>query len=213
MPAGLITVGEGGHSLASVTNALHTVHQCSPLTDSLYLVTNTQNHDEYAGAAGFFDDIGRFSRGWQASHTFCNGCSKPEEWQGHAADLLMAMRRIAEEGGPTAGLDTIAIDANLFMWPKFNLQVRWQPLQTEQPHGCARQAVFSGSSHLLAILPAFFSAASTALLPHGQQAWLQIGTKKHPLNVSASQLTGSHRSCQYGTGFRLPFMPTRSPHL
>lgn len=143
VPAGLITVGEGGHSLASVTNALHTVHQCSPLTDSLYLVTNTQNHDEYAGAAGFFDDIGRFSRDWQASHTFCNGCSKPEQWQGHAADLLMAMQRIAEQGGPTAGLDTIAIDANLFMWPKFNLQVRWRHRPTVYLHGDAGQTLFS----------------------------------------------------------------------
>lgn len=123
VPAGLITVGEGGHSLASVTNALHTVNQCNPLTDSLFLVTNVQNHDEYAGPAGFFDDIGRFSREWQASHTFCNGCTTPGEWKGHAADAAMAMRRIAEQGGPTAAMDTIVIDANLFLWPKFNLQV------------------------------------------------------------------------------------------
>lgn len=123
IPAGLITVGEGGHSLASVTNALHTVHQCNPLTQSLFLVTNAQNHDEYAGRAGFFDDIGRFSREWQASHTFCNGCKAPNEWRGHAADAAMAMRRIAEQGGPAAAMDTVVIDANLFMWPKFNLQV------------------------------------------------------------------------------------------
>lgn len=134
VPAGLITVGEGGHSLASVTNALHGVHQCRPLTDSLYLVTNSQNHDEYAGVADFFDDIGRFSREWQGSHTFCNGCKTPAEWGGHAADLAMAMRRIAEAQGPTAAMDTIAIDANLFLWPKFNLQVCHTQFRLTRPN-------------------------------------------------------------------------------
>lgn len=62
IPAGLMTIGAGGHGLANTVNHLYDAHQVNPLLQSLFLVTNTCNHDEYGGVAGFFDDIGRFPR-------------------------------------------------------------------------------------------------------------------------------------------------------
>lgn len=57
-----MTVGEDGHGLANTINHLYGAHQVNPLVESLYLVTNACNHEEYGGVAGFFDDIGRFPR-------------------------------------------------------------------------------------------------------------------------------------------------------
>jgi hypothetical protein len=120
VPSGLFTVGVGEHALSSVIKCLYTAHQANPLVESLYLVTNALNHDEYAGPAGFFDDVGRFPRDWQDQHVLCNGCSRPDAWGGHVADLAMAMERM---GRDARARDVIAIDGNVFLWPDFNLQV------------------------------------------------------------------------------------------
>jgi hypothetical protein len=62
IPPGLTTIGEGGHGLAGTINHLYSAHQVNPLLESLYVVTNACNHEEYGGKAGFFDDVGHFSR-------------------------------------------------------------------------------------------------------------------------------------------------------
>lgn len=125
VPAGLQSVGVG-EALATVIKHLLSVHQCNPLTQSLYLVTNAANHDEYAGAAAFFDTVGRFPKEWQQRRVLCNGAATAEEWGGHAADVQMALRSIREDND----LDTVVLDANMFFWPGFNLQVRLRNCRT-----------------------------------------------------------------------------------
>jgi hypothetical protein len=119
VPAGTQNVGSG-EALATVVAHLLGVHQCNPLTDALFLVTNAANHDEYAGAAAIFDTIGRFPKEWQQRRVLCNGAARPEEWRGHVADAQMALTAIREENDR----DVIVIDANMFFWPDCSLQAR-----------------------------------------------------------------------------------------
>ena len=62
-------MGEDGHGLSNTINLLYSAHQVNPLVESLYLVTNACNHEEYGGVAGFFDDVGRFPREYDSNLT------------------------------------------------------------------------------------------------------------------------------------------------
>ena len=126
-PPGLQNVSNPGgspESLAATIAHLLSVHQCNPLTQALLVVTNEANREEFAGPAGFFDTIGRFPREWQDCRVISNGAASPGEWQGHSADLQLALQALGDNG-----LSTLVLDANLFFWPSFNLQVA--PLQCE----------------------------------------------------------------------------------
>jgi hypothetical protein len=83
------------------------------------------------GHAGFFDTVGRFDRAWQTDRVICNGCQHPDEWQGPAADLRLALRRVLQDGIRPV----LVLDANLFFWPRFNFQARDKCLEFLE-HGC-----------------------------------------------------------------------------
>jgi hypothetical protein len=119
IPAGTQNVGNK-EALATTIAHLLGVHQCNPLTAALYVVTNAANHDEYTGTAAFFDTIGRFPKEWQQRRVICNGAQTQAEWHGHVSDVQLALETIAKDNDK----DTLVLDANLFFWPDFNLQVR-----------------------------------------------------------------------------------------
>jgi len=132
VPAGIVAIGGGGgHALATVINHLYGSHQCCPLTESLWLVTNEPDQEEYAREGGFFDNMGKFSRNWQAQRAISNGCSTSAAWGGHVADLQCALRQIAVRNT----LDTIVIDANSFFWPTFGMQARSEALKGQGAKG------------------------------------------------------------------------------
>jgi hypothetical protein len=85
-------------------------------------VCNQTDREEYGGPEGFFDDCGRFPREWQDARVVSNGCQRAREWQGHVSDLKAALDQISAAGN--GHLDTLVIDANLYLWPTFNFQVR-----------------------------------------------------------------------------------------
>ena len=120
VPAGLQNVGDAAGALAGTLAHLLSAHQLAPLQSALYVVTNRANHEEFAGAGGFFDVAGRFDRAWQAARVVCNGAAAPEEWAGHAADLRLALARAQQDGDRPV----FVLDANLFFWPRFNFQAR-----------------------------------------------------------------------------------------
>ena len=51
----------------------------------------------------------------------CNGAARPEDWRGHVADLQLALTTMEATG---QARDVLVLDANLFFWPAFPLQVR-----------------------------------------------------------------------------------------
>jgi hypothetical protein len=153
VPSGLITIGPKGHCLASTINQLYNAHQASPLLESLYLVTNKCNHDEYAGKAGFFDDVGRFPRECASllavltcpasatmledTSAYCETSCGEYRWQEKHV-ICNGCSDPSEWAGHVGDLllamrhiqqrdgklmDVLAIDASMFFWPDCDIQV------------------------------------------------------------------------------------------
>lgn len=81
------------------------------------MVTNAANHSEFAGTGGFFDDIGRFSREWQAQHVLCNEASSPDAWEGELADVKLALAHVRRRNEHP----TVFVDASVVALPDFNM--------------------------------------------------------------------------------------------